>query len=372
MSKIISARNVNDAVFQLMQSLKMDEDWLPVSPRGQSTLEYNGTVITEYQKPNEYVLFNTTRDANPFFHFIESLWILAGSADVATLARFNSKMTQYSDDGKVFHAPYGYRMREHFAIEGSDESRTVDQLKEVINLLREEPDTRRAVICLWDPRVDTGSIARASGGKDIPCNDLIMFKLRNGVLNMTVCCRSNDALLGAYGANAVQFGVLLEFVAGAIGAEIGYYRQLSDSFHVYDETKLYATMMNGYAESLIGEVTYGMGVKSKGITSKFFKSYGYDEDTTVDEDLWLSEVRFFVENVGRDGMKSFDNRLFAYPFFRQVAIPIANAWEAYKQEGAPKNLRIELAVTTLNRCLADDWRVACMRWLLRRREVEAA
>jgi thymidylate synthase len=230
---IASVRNVNIALRQLMAMSQYSNQWRSVSPRGMETMEYRGTFITEYEYPCERVLFSAVRDANPFFHFMEALWIMDGRDDVAFLNQFNSNISTFSDDGKTFNAPYGYRLRKHFQrveFMGSSvgDVETIDQIEELIDLLQREPDTRRAVLCLWDPLKDLNRDSR-----DIPCNDLVTFKLRDGVLDMTVMNRSNDAMWGAYGANAVQFSTLQEFIASAVGAEVGVYRQISDSFHVY-------------------------------------------------------------------------------------------------------------------------------------------
>jgi hypothetical protein len=54
------------------------------------------------------------------------------------------------------------------------------------------------------------------------------------VLDITVCCRSNDIIWGAYGANAVQFSVLQEYLAARVGVGVGRYYQVSNNFHVYE------------------------------------------------------------------------------------------------------------------------------------------
>src|SRR5690606_25799426 len=71
-------RNVNEAFAELMRLAGNPSIWRKVSPRGMETLEFRGTFITEYSHPQERVLFSAVRDANPFFHFMESLWIMAG------------------------------------------------------------------------------------------------------------------------------------------------------------------------------------------------------------------------------------------------------------------------------------------------------
>lgn len=66
-------------------------------------------VTTVYRKPLERVLFAAERDANPFFHFFEALWMLAGRSDVHFPARFAGNIVNYSDDGDTLHGAYGRR-----------------------------------------------------------------------------------------------------------------------------------------------------------------------------------------------------------------------------------------------------------------------
>jgi len=100
-------------------------------------------VTTTYLRPTERVLFHAGRDANPIFHLMEAIWMLAGRNDVAFLEQFNRTIGQYSDNGEVFNAAYGHRWRKHFGH---------DQLIEVINLLRKDPKSRQAVIQMWDDK----------------------------------------------------------------------------------------------------------------------------------------------------------------------------------------------------------------------------
>ena len=128
----IRARNVNVAVSEALWKLKVvgvQED-----TRNGPVIAFPEPVVTTYERPQERVLFWGERDANPIFHLMESIWMLAGRRDVAFLEQFNSKIGQYSDDGKVFNAAYGYRWRDHFGY---------DQLTEIIKLLKEEPHTRQ-------------------------------------------------------------------------------------------------------------------------------------------------------------------------------------------------------------------------------------
>lgn len=215
----ITVRNVNQAFSEFFWRLKT-LNLRPEPTRNGPALVIQEPVITTYQCPQERVLYHAGRDANPVFHLLESVWMLAGRRDVAFLQRFNSRIGQYSDDGKVFNAAYGYRWRRHFGH---------DQLEEVVRLLRREPTTRQAVLQMWDP----ADLTRNT--KDKACNTEAVFDTRGGRLNMTVFNRSNDAWWGAYGANAVHFSILQEFVASAAGLRIGWYRQVSTNLHLYTE-----------------------------------------------------------------------------------------------------------------------------------------
>ena len=341
--------NVNQAL-PAVQSMMNDQceecDWRDISPRGIKTVEYRWPFSTVYLCPTERVLFSPVRDANPFFHLFESIWILAGRRDVKTLAHFNSKISQFSDDGIVFHAAYGHRIRRGVTLD------CPDQLLGTIELLKRDPDTRRAVMSIWDPRVDS-----MGGSKDIPCNDMIFFKIRDGVLNMTVLNRSNDIILGAYGANVVQFSMLQEFIAHAVGVGVGVYTQVSDSFHYYpDEPATKRVIESSYEDLRITDYYLSGSVKPYPLMASGERS-----------DLWLVDAQEILTRILDFG---WDPRGGEYhtDWFRNVASPMLDAWTLYKYDAfGPKKERAEAAISVLNtHCKASDWRVAGEEWLMRR------
>lgn len=218
---IIDARNVNDAYAEA--TYKMSMVGVPKDSRVGKTLSAPWPVMTVYRRPTERMLMDFERDANPFFHIFEGIWMLAGRNDVAWLAQFNPRMAEFSDDGVTFHGTYGFRWREHFG---------VDQLKCLIQELRANKGSRRIVLAMWDPGADLGKIAT---GLDVPCNTTVYLLVREGVLDMTVCCRSNDIIWGCYGANAVHMSMLQEFIAQAISMPVGRYYQISNDWHIYEQ-----------------------------------------------------------------------------------------------------------------------------------------
>lgn len=335
----IRARNVNDAYargIQLIHTQGLHQD-----SRYGPTLEVSEPVATVYSNPCERVLFDAHRNVNPFFHLFEALWILAGRNDVEWVAQFASKMREFSDDGQRFHGAYGARLRNW----GGDKLSSfntvlepgMDQLEKAIELLKRDPETRRAVVAIYDPALDLGF-----SSKDIPCNDTIKFESRGGVLNMIVFCRSNDMIWGAYGTNAVQFGFLLEYVASMVGMAVGTYTQISCNYHVYTELWnklepwLWPLKPDLYA--LHNLATYPL----------------VTVPVAFDEELQA----FFQWAETED---SLSNRVWMNGFFPGVAMPLFHAWYLYKVERETEN-----AIRQASLCKAADWNTACVAWLQRR------
>jgi thymidylate synthase len=168
----LTCRNVNEAFHVLVESIH--EGWIPTeveASRYGEVIRMPEPVIVTYTHPTERVLFNAARDANPFFSVYESLYFLAGRNDVAPLAYYNSRMPEFSDDSKTFNDSYGYRWRQ---APGKDEKYgqgTVhtyhDQLDILVDHLRSKPESRRAVLQMWNLEDD---LLKVDG---VPCADCI-------------------------------------------------------------------------------------------------------------------------------------------------------------------------------------------------------
>lgn len=180
-------------------------------------------VATMYLQPTNRMLFHPKRDANPFFHIMEAMWMLIGRNEVDLVARYAANLRTFSDDGVTLNGAYGHRWSYHFGH---------DQLRWVVQHLINDPTSRRCVLTMWDPTNDPLSVE--TGSKDVPCNTHIYFRVTGGKLDMTVCCRSNDAIWGAYGSNVVHMSYLHEYVSQATGIPMGVYYQMSNNLHVYE------------------------------------------------------------------------------------------------------------------------------------------
>lgn len=337
---LIRVRNVAEALPLGLQYLA--RSGRPVPSRNGPTLEAPGVVMTVYDNPTERFVLDPVRNCNPFFHFIEGLWMIAGDNRVGALAHFNKRMLDYSDDGLTLNGAYGHRARFQFG---------VDQLDAVRMRLLNDRDTRQAVVCLWDPAKDVNAIT-----KDRPCNDLITFRIRDRHLDMVVHCRSNDVIWGAYGANAVHFSMIQEWLAASVGVRVGTYTQVSDSYHVYTDLPLWKQYMSGewrpyehvvnpydrddvYPVQLFEDHEEALLAQQEAVGFFNILGTGAPLDATITGG-YASALKSFV--------------------FSDVVRLMVLAWVNHKN-GQPS-----AALACTDRIAAPDLRVACQEWLERR------
>lgn len=214
----IEARNTNDLQSKVYAALQ--EHGIYDTSRNGEVLRFNEPVTTILTHPLEKVNFCPVRDANPFFHLVEAIAMIAGYNSVKLMSFFASNMASFSDDGVTYNAFYGTRMRMSWG----------DQLDKVIETLRDTPDSRQAVINLWNPNdLWTHTVDKA-------CNLQIIFSIVEGKLRMTTTNRSNDAIWGGVnGANVVHFAFFMEYVCCALDIEPEKWFHFSNNLHVYTD-----------------------------------------------------------------------------------------------------------------------------------------
>lgn len=312
----ISGRNVPEAYLDGIWRLKIS---------GREEESRNGRVLTipspvllTIYAPWERVLIDDERQANPYFHLAEFVWMMAGSKDANWLAKYNKQMLEYSDDGRTLDGAYGYRWAEHFGLH---------QIYSLVKILRKDSESRRAVLAMWDPTVDL------RGGKDIPCNTHVYFRMNGPTLDMTVCNRSNDFIWGMLGANAVHMTMLHELICNELRVRVGKYQVFTNNLHIYKSLPKFKEIMS----------------------------------TTVVEDLYRSMPQHIPLVFGDETMLEFiddcDRFVFcptaardAYStnWFRSVFIPMMAAYELRR------NKKDELEM--IEQVAATDWRVAAYAW----------
>lgn len=336
--EILKVRNPHRGIPELLD--RIDHIGVVRESRDGPVIMFPEPTTIVYEKPMERVVFWAERDANPFFHLAESMWMLMGRRDVKFVEQFVKRMRTYSDDGKNFHAAYGYRWRKNFG---------KDQIFEIIENLKKNPNCRRQVLGIWDVKKDL-----SRSGIDLACNISATFQINNnGHLDMVVHNRSNDAMMGALGANIVHFSILQEFIAAGIGIPVGKYWQVSSNMHVYmRDFEKYKCLADMAADPhrTTPQCPYG--------------SVGMDlqplVETTpiVDIDIatWTEDLSIWMKNPTKVGLRS--------QFFLRTATPMFMAHKAYKNGEVDKALEI-IETQMLDR---SDWKKACTEWLIRRKD----
>lgn len=391
----LHTRNVNTAFREMVSLFHADGRCRRVDPgtneelstsvsivkrpsRNGNVLMIDEPVTITYSHPRERVLFNTARDANPFFHLYEALWMLAGRNDVAPLAYYASKMREFSDDGRTLNGAYGYRWRKktvvqqwvhgQIAHDHPQDWGAVDQLSILVNHLKADPTSRRTVLQMWNVEDDLLKIGPGNKSLDCCCNLSVMFSIRRtvkingrgdhgqvepGYLDMTVTNRSNDMIWGMLGANYVHFTILQEYMAARLGVEVGLYHHFTNNLHVYD--------WNWKPEEWLKDAhiyDYGFHIGA-GAEPEYSYPAKQNRFTPLvkDQATFERELPKFVEWYSKDNhLPAYD---WAEPFLNDVAQPMCQAFMAYKRRSAT-------ALSWTQRIVADDWRVAAQGWIERR------
>lgn len=198
-------------------------DWLypTVNSHG---VEFDGTralfnvgfTITE---PTSRGIAAPYRKFNEKYAEDEWQWYKSGDPSVDKLGEIHGFVPKIwetmADEDRNVRSNYGWQWQRN------------SQLVKVIQMLRENPQTRKAVISIYDGKeIDTYT-------KDTPCTYAVQFTILNGYLNMSVLMRSNDVWFG-FCNDQYCFSALQEEVANALNLPVGYYYHFAHNMHVYE------------------------------------------------------------------------------------------------------------------------------------------
>jgi len=208
-------RNAADAFLSSLENVMSAP---AVEVRGRTTRELRQQTLT-LQFPLERAIAIRGRHNNVFAAIAETIWVIAGRDDIEFVQPYLPRAVDFSDDGVTWRGAYGPRLRNWAG---------VDQIWEIVHLLRREPGTRRASAIIFDPARDFAD------SLDIPCTNWLHFTIRDGRLDLEVAVRSNDLMWGFSGINTFEWSVLQEMVAHWTGAAVGNVTFFVSSLHLYD------------------------------------------------------------------------------------------------------------------------------------------
>jgi len=204
----------------------VDEPSYRNAPRGFPSSERIG-VQYRLRDASQRVPLVPARRLNIAFNFAEVLWYLSGRDDLDFIAYYAPGMRKYSADGmRLTGTAYGR------AIFGGDGR--PDQWRTVVEQLRDDPDSKRAVVEIFRAEELT-----VPGNPDVSCTLGLQFLRRDGALHAVAFMRANDAYRGM-SSDVFSFTLLQELLARQLGLRLGEYVHSVGSMHLYHSDDLRA------------------------------------------------------------------------------------------------------------------------------------
>lgn len=152
----------------------------------------------------------------------ELLWFLKGDTNVRYLQEHGVRIwNEWADENGDLGPVYGHQWRSWPDYDGG----TIDQIGNVIDLIKHHPDSRRMIVSAWNPaEVDSMALP--------PCHCLFQFYVAAGRLSLQLYQRSADTFLGVP-FNIASYALLLMMMAQVTGLKAG------DFIHTTGDTHLY-------------------------------------------------------------------------------------------------------------------------------------
>ncbi len=153
----------------------------------------------------------------------ELLWFLRGESDVRWLQEKGVTIwDEWADENGELGPVYGVQWRSWPTPEGGH----IDQIAQVIDTIRTDPDSRRMIVSAWNV-ADIPQMALA------PCHALFQFYVADGKLSCQLYQRSADLFLGVP-FNIASYALLTHLIAAQTGLGVGDFVWTGGDCHIYD------------------------------------------------------------------------------------------------------------------------------------------
>lgn len=152
----------------------------------------------------------------------ELLWFLRGDTNVRYLQEHGVRIwNEWADENGELGPVYGHQWRSWPDYKGG----TIDQIKNVVDMIKHNPDSRRMLVTAWNP-------AEVEDMALPPCHCLFQFYVAEGRLSLQLYQRSADSFLGVP-FNIASYALLLQMIAQVTDLEPGEFIHTTGDTHLY-------------------------------------------------------------------------------------------------------------------------------------------
>ncbi|MGR3713120.1 MAG: thymidylate synthase [Shimia sp.] len=165
----------------------------------------------------------------------ELLWFLDGDTNIKYLKENGVRIwDEWADENGDLGPVYGYQWRNFPALTPAGEAgdgtpvfskRTVDQIVDLVEMIKTNPDSRRMIVTAWNPG-DVPEMALP------PCHTMWQVRVLNGKLHLQLYQRSADMFLGVP-FNIASYALLQAMLAHVTGYEAGDFVHSIGDAHIY-------------------------------------------------------------------------------------------------------------------------------------------
>ena len=165
----------------------------------------------------------------------ELLWFLAGDTNIRYLNDNGVRIwDEWATDSGELGPVYGAQWREWIAADG----RRIDQISQLLDDLRNRPDSRRHIVSAWNPALlpDESRSPKDNAAAGLqalpPCHTMFQFHVADGRLSCQLYQRSADVFLGVP-FNIASYSLLTMMIAQVVGLEPGDFVHTFGDVHIY-------------------------------------------------------------------------------------------------------------------------------------------
>lgn len=227
-----SYNNINELWYNTLLNLYYNGNEL--NSRAGKTKEIIGFSAILENPFNNVIIGYPDRKYSLSYACAELLWYLSKTYNIDLIKAYAPSYENFAENNLAYGA-YGGRWKYNPGFINENAAmfhpNGDDQLSACIHLLKEKPNTRQAIISMWD----SGDIIHAITGshKDLPCTLSLKFYIREGKLHCIADMRSNDAWLGLP-YDIFCFTTLQRIIAEELNLQLGIYVHQAGSMHLYE------------------------------------------------------------------------------------------------------------------------------------------